>query len=178
MKRTACRLLAALAAAALLLQPAPASAQAASADPTGGDARLVQITQIGPAEQPLGDPTQVACPASGCQTILQLAVDSRPEPFLLSVQFVARGAYVTLVPRSIGTAEVLDFDQGRKGAIFLPLRTPGRHVVRMEFVVVRSASVRALEPHVKGQVLASGNVFNRKRRPDLVLRIEFAPPGR
>lgn len=142
-----------------------------------GVARLIDILQLDRQDKQVGEPVQVACPATGCQTVLKLRTsgDAEPEPFLLSVQFVARGAYVTLTPRSAATAEVQQFEQGHKGAIFVSLRTPGRIVKRMEFIVVRSASVRELEQKNNGQVLASGQVFNRKREPDLVLRVEFSP---
>ncbi|MBN8890946.1 MAG: hypothetical protein BGP12_20410 [Rhodospirillales bacterium 70-18] len=164
---------------ACLMAPAHAQPVAPSApgDLIGADTRLVKIIQLGPAEQPMGDPVEVACPASGCQALLPLTVDSLPERFLLSIQFVSAGTYVTLQPRSIGTAEILDFEKGRKGAIFLPAQGRSRQQVTLNFIIVRDASVRALEGHTNGQTLASGNVFNRKRQPDVVLRLELAPPG-
>lgn len=137
--------------------------------------RQVRMTQIDPANREIGKPTQIACPATGCQAVVSLHVHGHEEPFLLSVQFVASGAYVTLAPRSIGTAEVLDFDQGRKGAIFVPLRPLSVQQVRLAFVVVRSPTLEALAPPTPGQVLASGNVFHSKRSPDLMLRVEFTP---
>lgn len=174
---------AALLAAAVLSAPAmPARAQAPNATPDAAtpiaDTRLIQISQFDDKGGIVGSPNEVACPPSGCQTTIDLTIATLPEPFLFSVEFVGQGAYVTLAPRSIATAEVLEFTEGRKGAIFVPLRGRDRQSVTMAFIIVRSATVRALEQNRGSDVLSSGRVFNRKRTPDLTLRVTFSPPGR
>lgn len=158
---------------AFLVWALPARAQPAATTPGG---RLIQISQIDDKGGLVGKPNEVACPSSGCQTVLDLVVDRLPEPFLFSVEFVGHGAYVTLSPRSIATAEVQDWREGHTGPIFVQLRGAERQQVDMPFIVVRSATLRALQPHANPDVLASGNVFNRKRAPDLTLRVTFASP--
>jgi hypothetical protein len=153
-----------------------ARAQLADA-PADAGTRLIQVSQVDAKGALVGRPNEVACPPSGCQTVIDLVIDKLSEPFLFSVEFVGSGAYVTLSPRSIATAEVLEFGEGHKGAIFVPLHGRDRQQVDMAFIIVRSATVRALEPDRDADVLASGRVFNRKRAPDLTLRVSFAPPG-
>jgi hypothetical protein len=164
--------------AVLLAFLAPATARAQPADaPAGTGTRLIQISQIDGKGAVVGNPNEVACPASGCQTVIDLVVSGLPEPFLFSVEFVGQGAYVTLSPRSIATAEVQEWREGHTGPIFVPLRGAERQQVDMAFIVVRSATLRALEPNRSPDVLASGNVFNRRRAPDLTLRVSFSSPS-
>ncbi len=167
--------------ALVAVAPAAARAQATRTPPADADAiagtRLIQVSQIDPKGGLIGAPNEVACPPSGCQTIIDLTTAALPEPFLFSVEFVGRGAYVTLSPRSIATAEVLEFSEGHTGPIFVPLHGRDRQLVSMAFIIVRSATLRALEPDKGADVLASGRVFNRKRYPDLTLRVIFSPPG-
>lgn len=162
-----------LRALALLL----AVAMPAQAQPTDPGTRLIQINQIDAKGAPVGSPNEVACPTSGCQTVLDLTIAGLPEPFLFSVEFVGHGAYVTLSPRSIATAEVQEWREGHTGPIFVPLRGAERQQVDMPFIIVRAATLRALEPNRTPDVLASGNVFNRKRAPDLTLRVSFSSPS-
>jgi hypothetical protein len=169
-------------AAAVAVVPMAARAQATQPQTRAADAadvgtRLIQISQIDPKGGLVGTPNEVACPPSGCQTIIDLTIAALPEPFLFSVEFVGSGAYVTLAPRSIAISEVLEFGEGHKGPIFVPLRGRDRQLVSMAFIIVRSATLRALEPDNNADVLASGRVFNRKRYPDLTLRVTFSPPG-
>jgi hypothetical protein len=167
--------------AAVATAPATALAQTAYAQaaeaPASAQTRLIQVSQIDIQGELIGAPNEVACPSSGCQTIVDLTVATLPEPFLFSVEFVGRGAYVTLSPRSIATAAVLEFSEGHQGAIFVPLRDRDRQQVTLSFIVVRSATLRALQPNKDADVLASGRVFNRKRTPDLTLRVTISPPG-
>lgn len=161
---------------AVAIAPSTAHAQAAEA-PAKADTRLIQIIQLDAKGGLVGEPNEVACPPGGCQTTIDLTVDTLPQPFLFLVEFVGSGAYVTLAPRSIAIAEVLEFGEGHKGAIFVPLHGRDRQQVDMAFIIVRAATLRALGPNANSDVLASGEVFNRKRYPDFTLRVTFAPPG-
>lgn len=168
--------LAAVLTAIVAAASAPAHAQAVEAT-AKADTRLIEIRQLDPKGASVGTAHEVSCPSTGCQTIIDLTIAASPEPFLFSVEFVGRGAYVTLAPRSIAIAEVQEFGEGHKGAIFVPLHRRDRQQVEMAFIVVSSATVQALEANRSGDVLASGQVFNRKRYPDFTLRVTFSRPG-
>lgn len=160
----------------LLLAAGPARAQPAPPDSTASaGTRLIQISQINSEGALVGHPNELPCPPSGCQTVIDLMAEGFKEPFLFAVEFVGRGAYVTLSPRSIAIAKVQPWGDGHQGPIFVALSGAGRQQTDMPFIVIRAATLRALQPRDNPDVLASGNVFNRKRTPDMTLRVTFGP---
>jgi len=107
---------------------------------------------------------------------VNLVVDGTPRPFLADIQFVSHGAYVTLQPRNIVVARMVEFRQGRPGAVFIK-GPPGTVLEdRIGYVLVAATSLRQLETGGDGRILASGNVYTRKREPDLVVNVRIEPP--
>ena len=136
--------------------------------------RVVRLTQM-TGQQAMGDARELACPDTGCQQLVSLVVDNAPLTFLVDIQFVTNGAYLTLQPRTAAIGAVMEFRQGRPGPVFIRGRATATIEARVEFVTAAPTSLRRLDTATDGNTLASGNVFNRKRSPDLVLRVVVEP---
>ncbi len=138
--------------------------------------RTVRMTQVGKDGEPAREARAIACPETGCQQVLSLVVDDVAQTFLADIQFVSHGAYVTLQPRSVAIARVVEFRQGRPGPVFIrgPADTMLEH--RIGYVTMSAASLRRADGAADGRTLTSGNVYVRKQEPDLVLRVEIDPP--
>lgn len=137
--------------------------------------RKVQLTQV-VGGVPSGAAREFICPATGCQQHVALAVNQAPESFLLDLQFVTRGTYVALSSRSAAISNVVEHHQGRVGPVFVKgsaMTTEGM----LAFSVAPATSLRRLEVAQKdGKTLAQGNVYTRKREPDVVLLIKVGAP--
>ncbi len=133
--------------------------------------RMVRLTQMA-GREPVGAPREIACPDTGCQQLVSLVVNNVAQAFLADIQFVGKGIYVTLHPRSAAIATVVEFRQGRPGPVFMRGSETGTTDRQISFVASPAQSLRRMEKPVDGQTLASGNVYTRKREPDLVLRVE------
>jgi hypothetical protein len=132
---------------------------------------VMTLQQVGRDGAAVGAPVRVTCPSTGCETTLPLAVGRMTADIHVQVGFVARGAYLTLVPRTPGIGPVMDYTAGYKGPIFAPLRRPNENTLLVQLLVAGA--------HDGGDpVLANGPVFNAKMRPDAYLRVLFQrPPG-
>jgi hypothetical protein len=137
-----------------------------------GRTRMVWLRQPGQEE---GTVPAIPCPESGCQQMVSLMVNGAPRAFLADIQFVSHGAYVTLQPRNVVIARVVEFRQGRRGPVFI--KGPAGTVLedRIGYVVVPAASLRQLDAVDDGRTLTSGNVYTRKREPDLEVLVRIEP---
>ena len=143
--------------------------------------RMVRLTQISghePGERgaagrdTVGAVREIACPETGCQQVVSLMVDNTPQLFLADIQFVGKGIYLTLHSRSAAIAAVVEFRLGRPGPVFIRGNPSGTTEQDIGFNTAAALSLRRLDPPADGKTLASGNVYTRKRVPDLVLRVE------
>ena len=137
--------------------------------------RNVRISQM-VGGVPIGAERDFICPATGCQQHLALSVNQALESFLLDLQFVTRGTYVALSSRSAAIANVVEHHQGRVGPVFVKgsaMTTEGT----LSFSVAPATSLRRLDVAQKdGKTLAQGNVYTRKREPDVILQIKVGAP--
>ena len=138
--------------------------------------RTVRLTQVAKEGAPLGEAREIDCPETGCQQLLSLVVGEVALTFLADFQFVSHGAYVTLQPRSVAIARVVEFRQGRPGPVFIKGPAETRLEERIGYVTIPAASLRRTDVAADGRTLASGNVYARKQEPDLVLKVEIEPP--
>lgn len=130
------------------------------------------LQQVGPTGSAVGTPVRLACPSSGCDVTFPLVLGNETHDFHLLVDFVARGAYLSLEQRSPSIRAVMDFTSGFKGPIFVPLRRPNENAQLVKLLVAGGND--AGDP-----VLANGPVFNEKMRPDAYLRVTFdRTPGK
>jgi len=138
--------------------------------------RTVRLVQLAKEGAPMGEAREIDCPETGCQQLLSLVVGEVALTFLADFQFVGDGAYVTLQPRSVAIARVVEFRQGRPGPVFI--KGPAETVLRdrIGYVTIPAASLRRTDVAADGRTLASGNVYARKQEPDLVLKVEIEPP--
>lgn len=136
--------------------------------------RIARLTQVAGREL-VGEPKVINCPDTGCQQVVSLVVDGAAQNFLLDIQFVSKGTYVSLQSRSAAIGSVMEFRQGSPGPVFIRGGDAGVSDQRLSFVTAAAASLRRLDTGPgDGRTLASGNVFTRKRAPDMVVRLEIA----
>ncbi len=137
--------------------------------------RVVRITQL-EGRDIIGEPRMISCPLTGCQQVISLVVDNAVQNFQLELQFVGHGTYVALQSRSAAIAQVVDFRQGKAGPVFFRGTPDTSSQGTLSFVAVPATSLRRLDAWVDGRpvdgrTVASGNVYNRKQSPDIVLRV-------
>ena len=132
--------------------------------------RVVRITQVAGSDV-VGEARVINCPETGCQQLVSLMVDNVAQRFLLDIQFVGHGTYVALQSRTAAIGGVMDFRQGKPGPVFIRGSATATSEAKLSFVTVAATSLRRLETEVDGKTLASGNVFNRKQSPDIVLKL-------
>jgi hypothetical protein len=138
--------------------------------------RTVRVTQVPRDGEPAREAREFACPETGCQQVLSLIVDDVAQSFLADIQFVSHGAYVTLQPRSVAIARVVEFRQGRPGPVFIRGLENTLLEDQISYVTTQAASLRRVDGAADGRTLTSGNFYVRKREPDMVLKVEIAPP--
>jgi hypothetical protein len=137
--------------------------------------RKVRLAQMVDGVQ-IGTAREIVCPETGCQHSVAFLVNQVPESFLLDVQFVTRGTYVALSSRSASIANVVEHRLGRPGPVFVKATGPVTEGT-LSFATAPAASLRRLDVAQKdGRTLAQGNVYTRKREPDVVLRISVGAP--
>jgi hypothetical protein len=106
---------------------------------------------------------------------MTLQVEDRTELFAVTVTFVARGTYVNLEPRTLGTARIVEYGVGRTSPAFIATRGRARVARDIRYVVSRDATARSANraPGVKPDPnnLADGYVFTRKLEWDAVVRM-------
>jgi hypothetical protein len=152
---------------ALLAFPPGEARAAPSAAPSSWSLTLQQVGKDGGA---VGTPVQLSCPSAGCATSFPLILGEATRDIHVQVDYVARGAYLTLEQRSPNIRAVMDFTTGHKGPIFVPLRRPTHNTMLVQLLV-------ASESDAGNPVLAEGAVFNAKVRPDAYLRVAFDKPN-
>jgi hypothetical protein len=148
-------------AAAILLTSPAAAAPAPATTPW-----IMTLQQVGPGGAAVGTPVKLSCPSSGCETSLPLVLGTETHDFHVQVDFVARGAYLSLQQRSPSIRAVMDFTTGYKGPIFTPLRRPNENALLVKLLVAGTEDTG-------NPVLANGPVFNGKMEPDAYLRVTF-----
>lgn len=154
--------------ALLLLLALPAQAQIGP--------RLLKITQVDAEGATIGKVIDIYCPATGCQEALTLRFEEVDERFVASIEVVGRGVYLALQSRAVGITQIVEFTKGTPGPVFLATRGRMRIQHDLRFSIVRDASVRAQRGPDREGTVSSGNVFNRRRAPDVLLRVEVGAP--
>ena len=138
--------------------------------------RQVTLTQLSPTGQVVGTPHTIECPETGCQRAVSLAVGDKSLPFMADIQFVGRGAYVSVQARAVEIGAVVEFEQGRRGPVFLRGEAEAPIAQTLRYALAPSATLRRLDVADDGKTLGTGNVYTRKRSPDLVVKVEIGPP--
>ncbi len=145
-------------------------------DDAVGQLRKVALTQVTPTGDLVGKTVEIDCPRTGCGTPIDLMVEGRNWHFFANLSFVGRGLYLSLEPRSIGIAAVMEFNAGHPGPTFVPFKgakaSTERAIGQIGFVIGRDASIRNEERNTDPDVMSSGPVYSLKREPDLILQIE------
>lgn len=137
--------------------------------------RKVTLTQVSDTGEKLGE-HEVECPETGCQRAMALAVGGRVLPFMADIQFVGRGAYVSLQARAVEIGAVVEFEKGRRGPAFLRGEAEAPIAQTLRYALAPSATLRRLDVADDGKTLNAGNVYTRKRSPDLVMKVEIGAP--
>jgi hypothetical protein len=127
---------------------------------------MMTLQQVGPGGAAVGTPVKLNCPSAGCETSLPLVLGTEAHDFHVQVDFVARGAYLSLEQRSPSIRAVMDFTTGYKGPIFAPLRRPNENALLVKLLIAGTEDTG-------NPVLANGPVFNGKMEPDAYLRVTF-----
>lgn len=140
--------------------------------------RTVRLTQLDADKVPVGGVRELVCSETGCQKTIALLVDKVAQTFIAEIEFVGRGAYFTLQSRSVAIGQVVEFAKGRPGPTFLRQSDKSEIDAQVTFVMSAAASLRELEGVASAGSLASGNIYARKREPDVILRIEVLAPRR
>ena len=138
--------------------------------------RQVTVTQLSATGQVLGEPHAIECPETGCQRAMALVVGDKTLPFMADVQFVGRGAYVSVQARAVEIGAVVEFSQGRRGPVFLRGEAEAPIAQTLRFALAPATTLRRLDVADDGKTLGTGNVYTRKRSPDLMLKVEIGPP--
>lgn len=155
---------------------APAPALTLPEQPSLVGPRLLKITQVDARNQPIGPVVDVLCPATGCQENLVLTYEGVEERFTAAIEVVGRGVYIALTSRAVGIAQIVEFQRGAPGPAFIAMR--GRVQVRttLRFGVQRDASVRAERGPDPGGNVTTGQIYVRRRVPDIYLMVEISAP--
>ncbi len=163
-----------LIAGALLAVVAAASAAWSAGPPLPWQ---VTVTQFDKAGTLAAAPQVVSCPQSGCQQIITLDVLGKPHRFLLSVTPAARGAYVGLQAQDQDVGNVVEFEKGFVGPVFMATHQGLPTSTTLRFTLTGPAAIS--DPQRQDQLMGSAGsslVFHRKMDPDLALRVELVPP--
>ena len=78
--------------------------------------------------------------------------------------------------RAVEIGAVVEFEQGRRGPVFLRGEADAALAQTVRYTLAPSATLRRLDLADDGKTLNTGNVYTRKRSPDLVLKVEIGPP--
>ena len=156
----------------------PLLAANASAAVTQPPPWQVTITQVDKTGKALTDAVNVSCPPSGCEQVLPLYVDLTPRQFIAAITFVDKGAYVALQPVAREVGQVIEFEKGFKGPVFVKVRDNENDKIQLlRFTLTGAAAPEA----GKGSTALMSNqrslVFHRKLEPDLILQIELVRPA-
>ena len=160
-------------AGAMLFAPWSAVGGALAAAP--GSNWQVDITQFDKAGTLAGTPQSLTCPQSGCQQLITLGVAGKPRRFLLSVTITARGAYVGLQAEDREVGQVVEFEKGFVGPVFMATHTGLRTSVTLRFTLT-GAAVSDPERDKLMQRNSGSLVFHRKMEPDIAMRVDLSPP--
>ena len=155
-------------AAVLALVAAPAFA-------AGSPLWTVEVTQFDKSGTMAGAPISLSCPETGCQQLLTLDVSGKPHSFLLGISMTFRGAYVELQAQDREVGQVVEFEKGFVGPVFMATH-PGTLTSQTLRYTLTGAIVT--DPHDDKLMGNSRSlVFHRKVQPDLALRIDLTPPA-
>lgn len=138
--------------------------------------RQVTVTQLSPTGQVVGTPHTIECPETGCQRAIALAVGDKTLPFMADIQFVGRGAYLSMQARAVEIGAVVEFEQGRRGPAFLRGEAEAPIAQTLRYALAPATTLRRLDAADDGKTIYTGNVYTRKRSPDLVLKVEIGSP--
>ncbi|MDE2574502.1 MAG: hypothetical protein KGL55_04250, partial [Rhodospirillales bacterium] len=137
----------------------------------------VELAQLDPAGAAIGKPLVLACAASGCQSIVKLQINAKPEPFLAAITFVQRGAYLSLESLVPALGQAIGFEAGFKGPEFILLRH--QHADTTLRFTLTGAAIKPADPSLPALMPSSQSlVFHRKMAPDFVLRVRIGPQPR
>ena len=137
----------------------------------------VTITQLDKTGRALTDAVNIACPQSGCEQVLQLYVDLTPHQFIAAVTFVDKGAYVALQPMATDIGQVIEFEKGFKGPVFVKVRTDENDKIELlRFTLTGPAAPEAGHNSTAMMSNPKSLVFHRKLYPDVILRLELVRP--
>ncbi len=137
----------------------------------------VTITQIDKAGRALTDAVNITCPQSGCEQVLQLYVDLSPHQFIAAVTFVDKGAYVALQPMATDVGQVIEFEKGFKGPVFIKVRGDENDKIELlRFTLTGPAAPEADHGSTAMMSNPKSLVFHRKLYPDVILRVELVRP--
>ena len=138
--------------------------------------RQVTVTQLSATGQVLGVPHGIECPETGCQRAMALVVGDKTVPFMADFQFVGRGAYVSVQARAVEIGAVVEFEKGRRGPVFLRGEAEAPIAQTLRFALAPATTLRRLDVADDGKTLGTGNVYTRKRSPDMMLKVEIGAP--
>lgn len=138
----------------------------------------VTITQVDSTGKRLTDPVGVACPPSGCEKVLQLFVDFKSHQFIAGITFVDKGAYVALQPMARELGQVVDFQRGFRGPVFVKVRDDENNKTdTLRFTLTGPAVPEAGKGSAPLMTNPHSLVYHRKLEPDMILRIELVRPA-
>jgi len=138
----------------------------------------VTITQVDKTGRALTDALNVTCPQSGCEQVLQLYVDLTPHQFIAAVTFVDKGAYVALQPMATDVGQVIEFEKGFKGPVFIKVRGDENDKIQvLRFTLTGPAAPEAGHGSTAMMSNPKSLVFHRKLYPDVILRLELVRPA-
>jgi hypothetical protein len=150
----------------------------ASAAPSPAAPWQVTLTQLDKSGKALTDALNVSCPQSGCEQVLPLYVDYQSHQFVAAITFVDRGAYVALQPMTRDVGQVIEFERGYKGPVFVSVRRNEHDkIALLRFTLTGPAAPEASKNSTPMMSNPQSLVFHRKLDPDLILQIELVRPA-
>ncbi|MCW3474485.1 hypothetical protein [Limobrevibacterium gyesilva] len=124
----------------------------------------------------LGTPWAFACPRSGCQEFLDFYVAGKARRFLAAFTFVPKGAYIAVQSMTPELRQVVEFEKGFEGPIFVLVRDANTVAQTLRFTLTGSAMAESDQERTQLMNTDRSLVFQRKLEPDLTLKVELTPP--
>ena len=138
----------------------------------------VTITQVDSSGKAMTDAVNISCPPSGCEKVLSLYVNFQPRQFIAAVTFVDKGAYVELQPLAKEVGQVIGFEEGYKGPVFVKVRADEKDKIQLlRFTLTGPMAPEAGNGGAAMMSNPQSLVFHRKLEPDLSLQIELVRPA-
>jgi hypothetical protein len=138
----------------------------------------VTITQVDKSGKALTNPLNISCPQSGCEQVLPLYVNYQSHKFIAAITFVQNGAYVELQSLDKDVGQVIGFERGYEGPVFINVRTDEHDKIeQLQFTLTGPAAPEADKGGTAMMSNQNSLVFHRKLDPDLILQIELVRPA-